>query len=129
MDVFAKNIQARARALGRSNADVARAVGINERRYAHYATGAREPDMLTLLKIAEALGSSPNELLGFDRLETRSENLLPERLLMAARQLPPQDLESIVVQTEALLALRRFQSNVAAATRAVADRADGSAGA
>lgn len=112
MDVFAKNLRERAAALGRSNAEIARSIGINERRYAHYVSGAREPDLMTLVKIAAALGTTPNELLGLGELSGSPETLMVQRLLLAARQLETSDLESIVVQTEALVALRRFQSNI-----------------
>lgn len=112
MDVFAKNLRERAAALGRSNAEIARSIGINERRYAHYVSGAREPDLMTLVKIAAALGTTPNELLGLGELSGSPETLMVQRLLLAARQLQTSDLESIVVQTEALVALRRFQASL-----------------
>ena len=112
MDLFAKNLRERAAALGRSNAEIARALDINERRYAHYVSGAREPDLMLLIRIAKALGTTPDKLLGLDELDEGSEDILVERLMLAARQLEPSDIESIVVQTEALAALRRFQATV-----------------
>lgn len=123
MDVFAKNLRERAAALGRSNAEIARSIGINERRYAHYVSGAREPDLMTLVKIAAALGTTPNELLGLGELAGSPETLTVQRLLLAVRQLQASDLESIVVQTEALVALRRFQATVAEVALPPADPA------
>lgn len=112
MDLFAKNLRERAAALGRSNAEIARALDINERRYAHYVSGAREPDLMLLIRIAKALGTTPDKLLGLGELDEASEDIMVERLMLAARQLEPADIESIVVQTEALAALRRFQSTL-----------------
>jgi len=112
MDLFAKNLRERAAALGRSNAEIARALDINERRYAHYVSGAREPDLMLLIRIAKALGTTPDKLLGLGELDEASEDIMVERLMLAARQLEPADIESIVVQTEALAALRRFQATL-----------------
>lgn len=78
--------------------------------------------MVTLLKIAAALGTTPNELLGLNELNGKSENLLVDRLMLATRYLPPADLESIVVQTEALLSLRKFQRSVKEIVAPPADR-------
>ena len=66
MEEFARNLRARSQELGLSAAEVARRAGLNERRYGHYATGAREPNLETLLKISEVLGTTPNALLGID---------------------------------------------------------------
>ncbi len=63
MDIFAKRLRERAKQLGISNAEAARRIGLDERRYAHYASGRREPDLATLVNIAEILGTNPNWLL------------------------------------------------------------------
>lgn len=63
---FAARLKARARELGLSDAAVARRVGISERRYGHYAKGDREPNLELLAKIARALETTPNHLLGFE---------------------------------------------------------------
>ena len=52
MDVFATKLRERAAQLGISNAEVARRAGLSERRYGHYVSGVREPDLRTLLTIA-----------------------------------------------------------------------------
>lgn len=112
MEKFGKNLQARANALGLSNAAVARSIDLNERRYSHYVTGQREPDLSTLVRIAKALGTTPDQLLGLS--ETASDgterSTLLDRLLVSARGLEQSDLEGVVVQVEALLALRKFKS-------------------
>ena len=65
MDALARALRTRAQELGLSHAAIARRIGVSERRYAHYVTGRNEPDLATLVRIAKALQTSPNELLGF----------------------------------------------------------------
>lgn len=67
---------------------------------------------MLLIGIDKALGTTPDKSLGLDELDEGSEDILVERLTLAARQLEPSDIENIVVQTEALAALRRFQATV-----------------
>lgn len=104
MDVFAKQLRLRAEALGLSNAEVARKVGLSQRRYHHYVTGAREPDLATLCRIAKTLDTTPNELLlfnvGKEKPSKRAE--LIARLADAARRITLGNLSSVVAQTEAL---------------------------
>jgi transcriptional regulator with XRE-family HTH domain len=109
MDVFAKKLKERAEHMGISNAEAARVVGLDERRYAHYASGRREPDLATLVKIAKALTITPNWLLGLGvegASQTRKSDLL-DRLSSAGQGLPDADLKSLVVQAEALAAMNR----------------------
>ena len=54
MDVFARKLKERADQLGISSAEAARRCELDERRYGHYASGRREPDLATLTKIARA---------------------------------------------------------------------------
>lgn len=63
MQQFGKNLRQRARKLGFTDAEVARRVGITERRYGFYVTGDREPDLATLIKIADALQTPVDQLL------------------------------------------------------------------
>src|SRR6266446_5434543 len=63
MQVFAQRIRERARELGLSDAEVARRAGLSERRYGYYVTGAREPNLATLIRICEVLAATPNDLL------------------------------------------------------------------
>lgn len=66
MDVFVERLQQRTKELGLSNADVARRLDVNERTYGHYAAGRREPNLQMLTRIADALQSTPNFLLGVE---------------------------------------------------------------
>lgn len=65
MSRLAKNLKKRAKELGLTDAEIARRTGLPVRRYGHYATGYREPNLDTLLVICEALDTTPNELLGW----------------------------------------------------------------
>lgn len=63
MQQFGKNLRRRAKELGLTDAEVARRVGISERRYGFYVTGDREPDLATLLRISDILQMSADRLL------------------------------------------------------------------
>ncbi|MCQ2002865.1 helix-turn-helix domain-containing protein [Rhizobium sp. NRK18] len=109
MEVFANNLRQRAQELGLANAEVARRVGLSERRYAHYVSGRNEPDLAMLLKIADVLQSTPNELLT-EGNATRSDKrtVLVDRLNAAATVMTDDDLQAAVAQAEAVVALRRM---------------------
>ena len=64
MEGVGNRLRARARALGLSDAEVARRAGLGGRRYAHYVADEREPDLATLVRISRILGTTPNDLLG-----------------------------------------------------------------
>ena len=103
MELFAKRLRKRAAELGIPHAEVARRSGLSERRYSHYVSGVREPDLATLVRIAEALQITPNDLLGpGENSKPTSRMILMDRLNSAAQGLSDHDLEVIVVQTEAL---------------------------
>jgi len=63
MQQFGRNLRRRARELGFTDAEVARRVGISERRYGFYVTGDREPDLATLIRIADVLQADADRLL------------------------------------------------------------------
>lgn len=102
MMVFAENLRSRAFELGLSNAEVARRAGLAERRYANYVIGRREPDLSTLLKIAEILGSSVDDLLR-PREPSHKPNAVRDRLLAAIAVMDERDLEIFAVQAEAVV--------------------------
>ena len=108
MDAFAKNLRQRAEELGLSNAEVARRVGLSERRYAHYVAGRNEPDLAMLVKIANILQLTPNDLLvEREEREDDERSLLIDRLNAAAVMMHEGDLQAAVAQAEAVVALRR----------------------
>lgn len=65
MDGIGKTLRQRAREFGWSDAEVARRVGIQPRRYSNYVNDEREPDFETLLEICRVLDLAPNALFGF----------------------------------------------------------------
>ena len=103
MDIFAKRLKERAAELGISNAQAARLCDLDERRYANYANDQREPDLMTLAKIARVLNTSTDHLLGLtDPLPQTERARLLDRLNVAAASLTDEELRTIVTQTEAL---------------------------
>lgn len=106
MDTLAQSLRGRAEELGLSHAEVARRVGVSERRYGHYVAGRNEPDLATLLRIAEVLQTSPNVLLGFEVVVEKSERqVLIDRLNAAAYAMDDRELEITVIQAEAVAAV------------------------
>ena len=107
MDVFATKLRERAAQLGISNAEVARRAGLSERRYGHYVSGVREPDLRTLLTIAMTLGTTPDALLGVaDPKPSSQRQDLQDRILSALAALSEDDLLTLAIQIEALAAAR-----------------------
>lgn len=113
MDIFAERLRERAEQLGISNAEAGRRAGLDERRYAHYANGRREPDLATLVKIAEALRTSPDWLLGVssggDADEQRTS--LIDRLHNSASILPDDRVRLLCVLAEAMVREEDDQRN------------------
>jgi transcriptional regulator with XRE-family HTH domain len=108
MQVLGQKLRSRAKELGFSNAEVARRAGLSERRYGFYVTGDREPDLSTLLRICKVLATTPNILLGIseDGKEGSSRGGLIERLRTAGRAVSEHDLQTLVIQAEALVTHR-----------------------
>src|SRR6266403_1553091 len=104
MQVFAQRIRERARELGLSDAEVARRAGLSQRRYGYYATGEREPNLATLIRICEVLGATPNDLLllsGKPPPPSGRDHLLA-RIAAATNDLSVSDLELAVCQSECI---------------------------
>ncbi|MCX8568791.1 helix-turn-helix domain-containing protein [Aminobacter sp. MET-1] len=108
MEPFATNLRKRAEELGISNAEAARRAGLSERRYGNYVSGRREPDLATLVRIADVLATTPNHLLTLTlgELDKRGATTFKDRIAAAAVSLPVEDLERISIMVEALAAAR-----------------------
>jgi transcriptional regulator with XRE-family HTH domain len=108
MDTFAKRLRERAEQLGISNAEAARRAGLDERRYAHYASGRREPDLATLVKIADTLGTTPNWLLGVSLVSSKDPQFaaLIDRFSNAAHGMSMSEIEMCIIQAEAVAATK-----------------------
>ncbi|HXP98013.1 MAG TPA: helix-turn-helix transcriptional regulator [Telmatospirillum sp.] len=66
MDGLGEKLRQRARALGLSDTEVARRLGLSQARYAHYVNDKREPDFRTFLNICRILSISPDRLFGVE---------------------------------------------------------------
>ena len=109
MPIFAERIRERARELGLSDAEVARRAGLSERRYGYYATGEREPNLATLVRICEVLAATPNDLLlaeGKPPAQSQRVRVLA-RISVATDHLSVADLELAACQIECLTAHQR----------------------
>lgn len=83
-----------------SSADVARAAGVSDQRYGNYVTNLREPDLDTLVRIARALRTTPDALLGV--AEGKATDPKRDRLMAAADGVPAEAVDVVTVQLEAL---------------------------
>jgi transcriptional regulator with XRE-family HTH domain len=108
MEPFATNLRRRAEQLGISNAEVARRAGLSDRRYGNYISGRREPDLSTLVRIANVLGASVDELVGMNLSEQvrTTEELFQERIMAAIKALRSDDLQRVAIMIEALASAR-----------------------
>ncbi len=120
MDFLARQLRKRGRELNLSNAEIARRCGLSERRYGHYVTSAREPNLATLLRICATLATTPNDLLGVGEGGTswtedehdsgqQERRKLTARLVGALNLLEIDDLRLVVKQVETLFQHRQEQ--------------------
>lgn len=109
MDAFAANLKKRIKDLGLSNAEAARLIDLSERRFGHYVTGIREPDLGLVVRIAQALRTTPNDLLGLTegkRPQTK-KSLMQDRLARASDVMGDKELEIMVIAAEAVARAHR----------------------
>src|SRR5262249_44815219 len=90
MQGFGQRLRRRARELGLSDSEVARRLGLQQSRYAHYVLDTREPDMSTLLRICRLLGTSPNALLGYEAERRSADAAVSDRIAAAVEAMPPE---------------------------------------
>jgi transcriptional regulator with XRE-family HTH domain len=67
MERFVEEVRKRAAEFDLTQAELARRSGVTERAFQHYLSGRSEPSLATLVRIASALGCTPNDLLGVGR--------------------------------------------------------------
>lgn len=99
MSELSKNLKKRAKELGLTDAEIARRTGLPVRRYGHYATGYREPNLDTLMVICEVLDVSPNDLLGWTdtaNLEGSKTDAQQSRLISLGRSMTTSQLETLL---------------------------------
>lgn len=80
---------------GKSQKVVAAELGLDYKRYNHYETGRSEPDMATLILIADYFGVTVDQLLGHEKKPTVKDDGLTEleRLFLS---LPPARREEVL---------------------------------
>lgn len=61
---WGERLRSRARELGISDSEVARRLGLTQRRYSSYVNQSREPSFADLLRICEVLRTTPDVILG-----------------------------------------------------------------
>ena len=100
-----ERLKERTRELGLTDSEVARRLGLSQARYSHYANDVHEPDLETLVRIAQTLGMSSDQALGLTPpAEGDVDDGLRARLAIAASGLAGPPLEGAVVMIEALAA-------------------------
>lgn len=102
-------LKQRARALGLSDAEVARRLDLSASRYGHYVKDVRQPDFATFLRICRILETTPNSLLGFDSdapavTGNSEEAVLKREIFSAVEALGLDGLRTTRTLTAALLA-------------------------
>lgn len=90
-----------------SNARFARECGIEERTFANYCQGYREPSLETLVTICRKMGVTPNDVLLEDRQALDQREKLIERLAAALTDMSVVDIATVTTAMETIVALRR----------------------
>ena len=83
---WGERLRARGRELGMSDTEVARRVGMTQRRYSSYVNMTREPNFGDLLRICAGLGTTPDWVLGMR--ETEPADDAARRALAALARMP-----------------------------------------
>lgn len=80
---FGNRLRQRAQELGLTNAEVARRLKIDNKRYSNYVNGVRQPDLETLHRISAVLGITVDELIspGWPLLESDRDTYLATKAL------------------------------------------------
>ena len=97
-------MRARARALGWSDAEVARRLDVGQTRYANYVTDRHEPDLETFSRICSVLGVSPSDLLGRPAGGDDGSTQLRERIAAAASAMDGGTLAILAAVADGLIA-------------------------
>ena len=107
-------LKARSRDLGLADVEVARRAGLGEPRYAHYVADRHEPDLETLVRIANIFATTPHALLGLDpsaETENDHRHQQTKKLVAVAQALSLDDLDVLVAQAQAMGKIRFGKSS------------------
>ena len=105
---WGKRLKEKARALGLSDADVARGLGITQGRYSTYCNESRQPDLLLFARICAFLGTTPDEILGVTEVEPGRKRLVA-RLVGSLRKLDDNGLELVAAALDAITTVHARQ--------------------
>lgn len=110
MDQFSTNLRARITSLGLTHAEVARRCDLELRRFHHYVVGDREPDLVTLVRIASVLDTTVDELLNSKSASKRpvdAASQLRSRISAALLTFDAQSLRLVARLVDSLVAHER----------------------
>jgi transcriptional regulator with XRE-family HTH domain len=111
MGNFSARLRHHIELLGISHAEVARRSQLTPRTFGHYATGTREPNLQTLVRIAKTLNVTPNDLLGVDAaVEDLKDDALARHRLAAAGQVLSGDALELALALVATVVDRQSSS-------------------
>lgn len=87
MKGFGQRLRDRARKLGLADTAVAQRLGLSQQRYFNYVADQTEPDFEMLLRICQALDTTPNAVFGIDSTRPPQDeaDILLARIMAAAR--------------------------------------------
>ena len=102
MQGFGERLRLRAKALGLTDSEVARRLGLSQGRYSNYVNGVVEPDLGTLVRIAQALGLTTDQILGMGSPAAEDEGqILRTRIALAAEAMGPAALDAAAIMFDA----------------------------
>ena len=102
MQGIGERLRARGRALGLTDSEVARRLGLSQGRYSNYVNEVVEPDLGTLVRIAKTLGLTADEVLGMVPPATEDEEqILRTRIALAAEAMDPVSLQAAAAMFDA----------------------------
>ena len=104
MNGFGERLRARAKELGLTDSEVARRLDLSQARYSHYVNGVHEPDLPTLVRIAQVLDISTDRALGVEAPPADDElGPLRARIAAAAARMDAFTLRAAVGLVEAIV--------------------------
>lgn len=102
MRSFSRNLRRKVSALGLSLSEAARRAGVSERRFSNYVCERREPDLATLMRIAAALETTPDALLGVKRSSSATIDQITSNLTALSEA----DRKLVLAAVEGILKMR-----------------------
>ncbi len=104
MKGLGERLRARARALGLSDAEIARRAGLSQTRYAGYIIDRYEPDLETFMRICAVLGAPVTEMLGSPVGQADEAGQLRLKVSAALQALDQRSLEVAAIVIDGLVA-------------------------